>query len=653
MSDRSSTDRSSSDRSTGNRRRWWFVPLGAALASGLAIATHYEVLTYWFTGPDTLTLIETSRIGGSKSAIDTLTKPLMHGTNFVALTGKFYRPVASLSYAIEYWLWGLDPFGYHLTDLLAHATAAVLVVSLLAEQWEPGRSGTDERRTMRTVGVAGLLVATLAGSLFALHPLTAEVVPVPARRHDVLATVFVLASLWTLARGLKATHPGPKLRYLGLSLLAYASALGSKEVSAILPALAVAWVALDSYGRSGRVVWTVRRTVLVGIGYAVVSFAYLGLRVSLLGGIGGYVGPFGGVKDASIPLIVSQYFLSLLYPVDVLELGSGVEYVPATIYVVCAVWIGLLALGVVGTGGLRPFLRSSVGRLAAFYSVWLLLPLPLIVRVGEYSPWTGYIALVPITALCALVLTVAGRGLYRALARLAGSVGSVGSDGNRRPGGFGTLRPALGAGLGAGGSLVALALAAFLLVSLVAVSPLVQPYDGWEHAGEVTEEALTDAEDRIEKLPPEALLKVERLPNVVTLGPPTAEPRVKSLRYFWAHSLRSWVRLRNPESRLTTFTHGRTAPVGNGAVAVRVGVERRPNAPPVMRFRYESPAASSRDERGRTAESENASAVGIPIAVAERRALNVRHASRRVEGFADGRRRAPSMQALALGTPEP
>jgi hypothetical protein len=142
MSDRSSTDRSSSDRSTGNRRRWWFVPLGAALASGLAIATHYEVLTYWFTGPDTLTLIETSRIGGSKSAIDTLTKPLMHGTNFVALTGKFYRPVASLSYAIEYWLWGLDPFGYHLTDLLAHATAAVLgtkqvsaILPALADAW--------------------------------------------------------------------------------------------------------------------------------------------------------------------------------------------------------------------------------------------------------------------------------------------------------------------------------------------------------------------------------------------------------------------------------------------------------------------------------------------------------------------------------------
>ena len=591
-------ERSSADRSVGNHGRRRVTILGAAVAFALALATHYEVLTYWFTGPDTLTLIETSRITDSPSAIDTLTKPLMHGTNFVALTGKFYRPIASLSYAVEYWVWGLDPFGYHLTDLLLHAVAAALVVVLLVEQW--GRSGASGRPGSATsrARTVGLLAAALAGGLFATHPLTAEVVPVPARRHDVLATVFVLASLWTLARGLNESRPGSKLRYLALSLGAYALALGSKEVAVILPFLAVTWTALDTYGWSGRIARTVRETFLVGIGYAVVSLGYLGLRVSLLGGIGGYVGPFGGVKDASIPLIVSQYFLSLLYPVDVLDFGEAVTYVPTTVYVVGAVWAGLGLLAIAGAGGLRPFLRGTIGRLGVFYTAWLLVPLPLIVRVGEYSPWTGYIALVPVAALGALITAAAAGGLYRALAALAElASGDGGENGDRRRTEHtGVLR----AGLGVGGNLAALALAAALVCSLVAVSPLVQPYDGWEHAGNVTEEALVEAEREAQSLPPKALLKVEGLPNVVTLGPPTAEPRVKSLRYFWAHTVRSWLRLRNPDSAVSTFTHGLTVPVGDGSVDVRVRIRPRQNAPTVMRFRYESETASNQNRHTTT-----------------------------------------------------
>jgi hypothetical protein len=565
----------------GSQRRLG-VLVGAVTATLLAFAAHYEVLSYWFTGPDTLTLIETSRITDRPSAIDTLTAPLMHGTNFVRLTGLFYRPIASLSYAIDYAIWGLDPFGYHLTDLFVHATAAALVVALLAEQLGTARpKGTEGKQGRRALE---LVAAAVAGGLFAIHPLTAEVVPVPARRHDVLATLFILTALWALARGLRTARPGPKLGAFALSALAYALALGSKEIGALFGPLAIAWVALDTYGRSSRLRETVRRAILVGIGYGALAISYLALRLSLLGGIGGYVGPFGGVKNTPISVIVSQYFLSLFYPVDVLNLGPGVTYVPATIYVVLTVWIGLLGLGIVGAGGLRPFLRGKVGRLAIFYSVWLALPLPLIVRVGEYSPWTGYIALVPVAALTGLVLTVAGRGLYRALTELTGS----GERDETRIQDIEAVR----AGLSAGGSLAAFVLVAALLVSLVAVSPLAQPYDGWEHASDVTRKALTEAEPRADDLPPNAVLKVEGLPNVATLGPPTEKARVKSLRYFWAHTVRSWVRLRNPGSRLSTFTYGRTVPVGEEPVAVQARVERRPNAPAVVRFRYESEASN-------------------------------------------------------------
>jgi hypothetical protein len=553
----------------------------AGSAALIAVLAYYEALSYWFTGTDTIPLIETSRVSTLEGVLGIFAGPLMEGSAFTE-RALFYRPVASLSYAIDYAIWGLDPFGYHLTDLLLHATAAALVVVLLAEQF--GVARPDGAGELEGRGVLALATAVIAGGLFAIHPLTAEVVPVPARRHDVLATLFMLASLWALARGLRTAQPGPKLGAFALSALAYALALGSKEIGALLGPLAITWVALDTYGHSGRLRETVRRTILAGIGYGALSIGYLALRFSLLGGIGGYVGPFGGVKDTPIPVIVSQYVLSLFYPVDVLNLGPGIEYVPATIYVALAVWIGLLAVGIVGAGGFRPLLREKVGRLAIFYSVWLVLPVPLIVRVGEYSPWTGYIALVPVAALTGLVLTIVGRGLYRALAELAGTSGS---DETRNQN-VGMVR----AGLSAGSSLAVLVLAVALLVSLVAVSPLAQPYDGWEHASDVTREALTEAEPQADDLPSNAVLKVEGLPNVATLGPPTEKARVKSLRYFWAHTVRSWVRLRNPGSRLSTFTYGRTVPVGEEPVAVQARVERRPNAPAVVRFRYESEASN-------------------------------------------------------------
>jgi hypothetical protein len=550
--------------------------LGAAIAGALAIAAHYEVLGYWFTGPDTLTLIETSRIQGSRSAIETLTKPLMHGTNFVALTGLFYRPVASLSYAIDYALWGLNPVGYHLTDLLAHSLVAALVARLVTEQL--GVRSLDSGQVSDSARFSGLSVpvvtGVLAGAMMAIHPLTAEVVPVPARRHDVLATLFVLASLWALARGLRSggTTPRPKgirYRYFGAALLAYALALGSKEVGAILPVLAVTWSALSTHGQDGRVGETIHTTVIVGLGYAIVSLCYLGARVSLLGGLGGYVGPFGGLKNTPVATLVSQYLLSLFYPVDAFGMGTT-GYDMTVIRVCLAVGICLAVLGVVRAGGLNPALRSRPGRIGLFYAVWLCLPVPLLVRVGEYSPWTGYIAIVPVAVLCALLCVVGARDLTRCLRE------ATGRD---------VLSVRTGVRIGTG--MIALLVAVVLVVSLVSTSALVHPYDGWDRAGDLTREALVGAEQRTEDLPANALIRVAGLPTVTTDRSPTATARTKSLRYFWAHSVRSWLRLRDPASRVSTFTYGQTRPVPDGSVTVRTRIRTWPNEPAILGFRYE------------------------------------------------------------------
>ncbi|TPW17836.1 MAG: hypothetical protein FD129_214, partial [bacterium] len=91
--------------------------------------------------------------------------------------GGLYRPVATLSYALNHRVHGLKPFGYHLVNVLLHAAVSVLL-TLLALQYLP------------------LAAAGLAGLIFAVHPIHTEAVANVVGRAELLSAVgFLVASL--------------------------------------------------------------------------------------------------------------------------------------------------------------------------------------------------------------------------------------------------------------------------------------------------------------------------------------------------------------------------------------------------------------------------------------------------------------------------
>ena len=96
--------------------------------------------------------------------------------------GHFYRPVTTLSFALDHAVWGLEPSGYHLTDLALLLACAIAVAALARRLLGPG---------------VGPLLAAL---LYALHPLHVETLPVAARRADTLAQLFTLIALLAAAR---------------------------------------------------------------------------------------------------------------------------------------------------------------------------------------------------------------------------------------------------------------------------------------------------------------------------------------------------------------------------------------------------------------------------------------------------------------------
>ena len=82
---------------------------------------------------------------------------------------KSYRPLTVLTFRWNYWLGGLEPFGYHLANVLLHAVVSMTflqVCSCLDEDWKYSNSAPSKK--------GHSWFALFAALLFAVHPVHAE-----------------------------------------------------------------------------------------------------------------------------------------------------------------------------------------------------------------------------------------------------------------------------------------------------------------------------------------------------------------------------------------------------------------------------------------------------------------------------------------------
>jgi hypothetical protein len=160
----------------------------------------------------------------------------------------FYRPMVSLSFALNERLSGLHPFAYGLTNLL-------LVLGAMALLYALGRA----------LGMAWG-TAALAASLWALNPhgIGGAILWISGRT-SLLLIVFALSAAIALVRGHAAT-----------AAVFCALALFSKEEAVMLPAILFVWAALGRDG--GRLTWSVRRAVPWALASVVPLILYFVLR---------------------------------------------------------------------------------------------------------------------------------------------------------------------------------------------------------------------------------------------------------------------------------------------------------------------------------------------------------------------------------------
>jgi len=159
-----------------------------------------------------------------------------------------FVPLAWLTLAADYVVWGMNPAGYHLTSLLIHV-AATLTLYAVARELIAAASPLAPSAVRAGAAAAALL--------FAVHPLRVESVAWATERRDVLSGLFFLLTVLAYIRSTAAT--GARRRWLlGASVVAHLAALLSKSITVTAP---LVLLLLDVYplrrlpGASGR--WTV------------------------------------------------------------------------------------------------------------------------------------------------------------------------------------------------------------------------------------------------------------------------------------------------------------------------------------------------------------------------------------------------------------
>lgn len=167
-----------------------------------------------------------------------------------------YIPLTWTTFGLDYVLWGMNPMGYHLTNLIVHAAGAaafyVVVLRILQKA--------------TTLAGAPLRVGAVAGTLFfVLHPLRAESVAWATERRDVLSGLFFFLTILAYLKMSDAS--GRRRRWLlvvaaGLYLLA----LASKGSVMVLPGMLIL---LDVYPLRA----FNRRTLLEKIPFVVLGLA--------------------------------------------------------------------------------------------------------------------------------------------------------------------------------------------------------------------------------------------------------------------------------------------------------------------------------------------------------------------------------------------
>jgi len=174
-----------------------------------------------------------------------------------------YRPVVTLSYFVDYAIWQLQPWGYHLTNLVIHTLNVYLVYFAVYHLFK------------------NRITAFISCLLFSIHPIFSEAINAVSYREDLLSASFLLVAFILFIKYNESTNRRYFITWYALSLLTYLLAMLSKETAFVLPFLILSYDLIFQKNHILNFHNRIRRLAANYAGYIAIGGFYLFLRFYL------------------------------------------------------------------------------------------------------------------------------------------------------------------------------------------------------------------------------------------------------------------------------------------------------------------------------------------------------------------------------------
>jgi tetratricopeptide (TPR) repeat protein len=276
------------------------LPVGILLATFLA---YVDTLVLGFVFDDHVLIVTNDSIRSWRYFPSYFTSHIW-SFRYPHLLANYYRPLFMTWLRLNDALFGLHPWGWHLTSVLAHVGVTYLVYRLAFEL-------TTDR-----------WIAGVAGLIFGLHPVHAEAVADITSIQEPLSTFFILAAILAFGRSRESGH---RSRWLAASLVFTAAALLCKESGMVLPIVIAVFTWIHD-GTDGREVAPAEnrpgllarlRTALgASFPFWLVVLIYVLLRIHALKGFAHVITPLTLSREFfTIPSVLTFYLRLLFWPV--------------------------------------------------------------------------------------------------------------------------------------------------------------------------------------------------------------------------------------------------------------------------------------------------------------------------------------------------
>ncbi len=286
----------------------------------LTFTTYCNILKSPFIWDDVGLIVENPDIKDPGNILKIFKEDLYSST---LIGSNFYRPIQSLSFMLDYKLWQLEPFGYHLTNVLLQVLVSFLVFLFLF------------------FITADFKLSFFSSLLFSVSPLNIEAVTYISGRAEMLMSVFLLSSFLSFGLSLGKVSFVKRI-YVFISYLSFIFSLLSKELALVLPIILMAYL----YFKQQDALKSFREKLKVLSGFFFIVLIYTVLRLTFL--------KFTALREmtltsvplvqrlVSLPKVIFTYLKILTLPVD-LHMSRSFNYRLST-WEIIIFWLSALVL---------------------------------------------------------------------------------------------------------------------------------------------------------------------------------------------------------------------------------------------------------------------------------------------------------------------